>query len=162
MVLLVAIHTDALEVWRLCWIYVDNVTTCYDNQPTSKTTRSKHATSLCQSPVADYGSETCPGEALQQRNNWLGDFGRGRNRPHERRIQVLVGYCRISTFLRQQHASCSLIMISLFVRGQKVQTQWEEDKRTSINRATKTIRWHDRSWTILNGELTMLELLNIY
>ena len=24
------------------------------------------------------------------------------------------------------------------------------------------IGWHDRSWTILNGKLTMLELLNIY
>ena len=25
-----------------------------------------------------------------------------------------------------------------------------------------SIGWHDRSWTILNGKLTMLELLNIY
>ena len=26
----------------------------------------------------------------------------------------------------------------------------------------RTVGWHDRSWTILNGKLTMLELLNIY
>jgi len=31
-----------------------------------------------------------------------------------------------------------------------------------INTASWYIGWHDRSWTILNDKLTMLELLNIY
>ena len=33
----------------------------------------------------------------------------------------------------------------------------------NINKFRKIyIGWHDRSWTILNGKLTMLQLLNIY